>query len=297
VAKVAILGSTGMLGSCLTKFLESEVDELHEFNRSGTSITGRNKSSKFHIFEGIDLVDIFNEFKFDYIVNATSFNSKNLKQTNDYIESILIVNKYFLNELNNYSKKFKVPIIQISTDGVFSGKRGFYIESDLNDSNEMYGKSKLEGEKLGDVMMILRCSMIGKELTSCNSLLEWVLQQPKNAQISGYINHRWNGITTLHMSKIILGIIKFDGFKRGVYHVVPENSVNKNQLISIILNEFNRLDVNVKSVNAPININRVLATMYPENNLKLWSNAGYANLPYIEQMVKEFAEWSRNVET
>ena len=37
-------------------------------------------------------------------------------------------------------------IIQLSTDCVFSGKKGMYIEKDSPDADDIYGRSKIMGE-------------------------------------------------------------------------------------------------------------------------------------------------------
>ena len=92
-------------------------------------------------------------------------------------------------------------LIQISTNGVFSGKRGNYIESDKPDATDIYGQSKLKGEVVRSPHLTIRTSIIGPELKSKKGLFEWFLNRRKD--INGYTEVMWNGVTTLECAKFI----------------------------------------------------------------------------------------------
>jgi len=151
-----------------------------------------------------------------------------------------------------------------------------YSESNQRDPVDVYGLTKNIGELSISDSMLIRCSIVGKELRSRNSLLEWVLSQPKTALINGYVNHIWNGVTTLHFSQIIAGVIKSGTYKPGVVHLVPKDIVNKYELIQF---------------EAEKPINRSLSTINPEQNLQLWRNGGYNGVPTIAEMVSTYAKW------
>ena len=111
-----------------------------------------------------------------------------------------IVLKY---ENKNIEKKIKEKIyfIHISTDCVFSGKDGNYDELGMSDAEDLYGKSKIVGEILGNNKSVIRSSIIGPEQGSGRSLLNWFLNNESH-ELSGYRNHLWNGVTTLNLSLI-----------------------------------------------------------------------------------------------
>jgi len=75
--------------------------------------------------------------------------------------------------------------------------------------------------------MLIRYSIIGREVHTGNSLMEWVLKQPLGATINGYTNHIWNGVTTLHFSKIFSGIIETNSFQAGIQYLIPKNIISK----------------------------------------------------------------------
>ena len=98
-------------------------------------------------------------------------------------------------------------LIHISTDCVFSGNKGSYIENDVSDASTIYGTTKYLGEIVDDYNITLRTSIIGPELKSNGQgLLDWFLKQ-KNQKIDGYAQTMWTGVTTLELAKIIKVII------------------------------------------------------------------------------------------
>ena len=292
MTKVAVLGSTGMLGSTLTHVLESQFETIYEFNRLGKSVTGNNQCRSIDVTNANSLEGIFKGLNIDYVVNCIGMIKHLIDENNK--KSVKLANKInsqFPVELNDYACRSGISVIQVGTDCVYSGKSGFYSESDDHDPVDVYGVTKNIGEQSILESMLIRCSIIGKELISRNSLLEWVVSQPNAALINGYINHIWNGVTTLHFSQIISGVIKFGTFKPGVVHLVPKDIVNKYELIKLISSNFGRNDLQISQFEAEIPINRSLITIKPEQNLQLWSGGGYNQVPTIAEMVSTYAKW------
>ncbi len=106
-----------------------------------------------------------------------------------------------------------VRLIQISTDCVFSGRRGGYAESDLPDPVDLYGRSKLAGEPEGGAMLTLRTSMIGRELASSHGLLEWFLAQ--EGEVRGFTEAFFTGPTASVLARVICDLIETSPPARG----------------------------------------------------------------------------------
>ena len=199
------------------------------------------------------------------------------------------VNTLFPIWLSEQATKGKFRLLQIGTDCVFSGSRGAYSENDEHDPLDVYGKTKSLGEASTKNVMILRCSIIGRETKTFTSLLEWFLKQSPNSIVKGYTNHLWNGITTISFAKIIRGIISTDSFMDGKFHVLPRNQVSKSELLHVFSDYFNRNDIQIVGKNTDKAVNRTLDTKFPEVNSLFWRNAGYSNLPTIQDLIKETA--------
>ena len=280
-----------MLGSTLTKVIEEKSWEVTEYNRLGKSITGNNQVRKFDVEDG-NLIEILNEFKFDFVINAVGIIKQLIKEDNPRdVELAHKVNFEFVKNLNDFSEKNNVRIIQIGTDCVFSGTVGSYKESDPYEPNDVYSTTKVMGELVSAESMIIRTSIIGKENLRSVSLLDWVLSRPVGATINGYSNHLWNGVTTLHFARVVSGIIENDSFINGKFHLVPQDKISKLELIREVAYRFGRKDLKIIEFESDQSVDRTLSTFDLETNLRFWRQAGYNEVPTIRKMVSEFAEW------
>lgn len=272
--KIAVLGSTGMLGSMLVKHLNGVV-ETPQLDASVPFNTQLLKQLA----------------EYQWIINAIGAIQQRCKDDFKFWK----VNAGFPWRLANVAETLNINVIQIATDCIYDGKRGDYTELDAANPVDVYGRSKLEGEVVSHNMNHIRCSIIGPE-THGKSLLGWFLNQPYAESTSGYTNHWWNGITTLHFAKVCQGIISYNLPMPHIHHLVPADSVSKYELLKLFAKYFDRGDIKIKPVEMPEGMNRTLATVDPVLNLKLWALAGYPKPPTIAQMIKELAEYVKGGE-
>lgn len=223
--RVFIFGASGMLGRYVTKYLSSEFEVV--------PIT-RNE---IDLQQDFSLISEKYDFQSDdVIVNAAGI----IKQRNYSPEELIRVNSLFPHFLSTLN----CNVIHITTDCVFSGKDGSYTEDSFHDCLDDYGKSKSLGENHN--LTIIRTSIIGEELQNKKSLIEWV-KSNQNTTINGYLNHFWNGVTCLELSKHIAYIIWNKSYWKGVRHYHSPDTVSKYQLVSYI-NEVYELNNTVKPV-------------------------------------------------
>jgi dTDP-4-dehydrorhamnose reductase len=207
------------------------------------------------------------------------------------IRRAITVNCLFPYELAAACEKSGAKVLSIATDCVFSGERGGYVESDKHDALDVYGKTKSLGECYLPNAYNLRCSIIGPEPKRNVFLLEWFRRQARNAQVNGFTNHRWNGVTTLQFARICSGVIKHSLALPHVQHVIPEDTISKADMLRCFAREYKRDDVRIMPVEAGTAINRVLSTENPGLNVKLWQSAGYPSPPSVPEMVAEMARF------
>jgi dTDP-4-dehydrorhamnose reductase len=207
VKKIAILGSTGMIGSGITQGFSHQGFDVTEFNRSGKSVVTSNRGNNFNVLEFTQLDDFSVFGEFDYLINLSGvIRHKISSESSSDIENAIKVNSIFPRALDKFAEKSNVNVIQIGTDCVFSGLKGGYIESDSFDPTDYYGYTKVLGEAALRNTMILRVSVVGVERESNTELLNWVLNHPCKSTIWGYVNHIWNGVTPLHLAKLLIGV-------------------------------------------------------------------------------------------
>lgn len=294
MSRVAILGSTGMLGSTLTKYLSNGQNQVLEFNRAGKPVVSGNFSKVLDITNEQSVDEFLNHDNFDYVVNGIGLIKQLINDDSEAdINLAYKVNSDFPFILNEYSENSSTPVFQIGTDCVYSGSDGMYDESSKFDCTDIYGVSKVVGENRSKSLMTIRCSIIGHEVHSKVSLMDWFLNQPLRASVKGFTNHYWNGVTTLDFAKIIEGIISTGNLIPGTTHLIPANRLSKYELLEIISQNFKREDISIEAFEAPEFINRTLSTIYPDRNSDLWSAAGYNQPPTVQEMIKNYALWSK----
>lgn len=100
-------------------------------------------------------------------------------------------------------------LVHASTDCVFAGTRGGYALGEEPDAEDAYGFSKRLGEVIAwrPRVTILRVSIVGPDRSDGRGLLAWFLRQPTDVDVPGYVNHRWNGISTLEWANIAHDVI------------------------------------------------------------------------------------------
>lgn len=143
----------------------------------------------------------------------------------------LTVNSLFPHRLAALCGAAGARLIHLSTDCVFSGRSGAYSETDAPDATDLYGRSKQLGEVGAPGCLTMRTSMIGRELTTSQGLIEWLLAQRGRAP--GYTHAIFSGLTTLELSRVILNVIDSHPGLSGVYHVASA-AINKYDLLVLL---------------------------------------------------------------
>lgn len=291
MTKVLILGASGMLGYAVATEFAGEGFEITLSSRKESQHLLPNIGTKIKFDAMSDHIELLKLKSFDYVVNCIGIIKPRIHDDNqDEIEAAVVVNSLFPSKLASAAEAGGSKIIQIATDCVYSGNQGSYSESSPHDAQDVYGKTKSLGEIPSQAVMNLRVSTIGPEQGRATLLLEWVRSQPLGAQITGYTDHLWNGITTKAFARIAKGIVLRDNFKAGVHHIVPADRITKAELVSKIANTYARPDIKITPAKSAKAIDRTLATDLPEFNLELWSDAGYLEVPTISQLLAEISD-------
>ena len=288
----AIFGSTGMIGSGVTRYLSKELHQVFELNRDGISTYSGNQFLKFDASK--DNVDslIGQIPSGSTILNFIGVIRHKIDETqSESVVNAVKINSQFPRTLVMAALEKDFKVIQVGTDCIFSGSRGAYKESSVADPIDVYGRTKLEGEFLAENVMTLRVSVIGREWRSHIELMDWVLGIKSGEVLNGFNNHFWNGVTTLHLARIIEGILSNDLFRPGTFHLVPQDQISKSRLIASIASFGDRNDITIREFEGSTFVDRTLTTNFPEFNRILWGAAGYCTLPTIDLMIEEYFAW------
>ena len=288
MTKVLVLGGSGMLGSMVVDVLS---------RNPALNVTATVRDATLAAQCGSRLPGAaWRVFRFDrdpYMVVADDGRligiTKPLIRDDQpsEVERAVDVNARLPHLLGELARGADARILQIATDCVYSGSRGEYVESDPHDALDVYGKTKSLGESFQENVHHLRCSIIGPEPKDFKFLIEWFRRQPRDATVKGFVNHRWNGVTTLHFARLCEGIITRGLSLSHLQHVVPSGSMTKAAMLHAFAAAFARRDVRIEDVEAGTIIDRTLETNDSDLNGRLWDAAGYAEPPTVPAMIEE----------
>jgi dTDP-4-dehydrorhamnose reductase len=127
-------------------------------------------------------------------------------------------------------------LIHISTDCVFSGRKGMYTEQDQSDAEDLYGRTKFLGEVSQEGCLTLRTSIIGRELSTSYGLVEWFLSN-RSRTVKGYTHAVFTGFTTAALADIIARVIDDFPSLSGLYQV-SSDPISKHDLLCLIRDAF-----------------------------------------------------------
>jgi dTDP-4-dehydrorhamnose reductase len=234
--KVLVLGSTGMLGHQVVNYLKyfnelivNDISYRNKLRKDTIIINAMDKAS----LEGVII-----KLKPDFIINCIGVLIKGSHNE----EEAIYLNSYLPHQLKRLAKNINSKLIHISTDCVFSGGSGQYVETDPRDGQGIYSQTKILGEIIDETNLTLRTSIIGPELKgNGEGLFHWFMNQ--SGDVSGYTKAIWSGVTTIELAKAVKW--SMDNNVTGLYHVTNNSSISKYSLLQLFKKYINK-DVCIK---------------------------------------------------
>jgi len=243
--RVLILGGSGMLGHRLWMNLRKEHEVWVTVRQTASPFPARPEFPFNYIRTDVDASNFdqvtraLASIQPDLVINCIGLIKQMGHLARDPIMSISL-NALLPHRISLICRAAKIRMIHISTDCVFSGKKGNYLESDQSDAEDLYGRSKFLGEvAYPPHSLTLRTSIIGRELKTRLGLIEWFLSQKDGDTIRGYKRAIFTGFTTDELSRIILNHVIPHPELTGLYHV-SSDPINKYDLLKITNQAFGR---------------------------------------------------------
>jgi len=175
------------------------------------------------------------------------------------VEDVLKVNAIFPRNLAKVARQEKIPCFHLTTDCVWTGRTGAYDEDSTFDAEDLYGISKNAGDT--PECMTLRTSIIGEERGQARSLIAWA-QSQKGKEVNGFVNHRWNGVTTLMFAKAVESILTEGLYQPGIFHLHSPDTVTKAEMLRIFSRVYD-LGLKVNETNGAEFCDRSMTSKFP----------------------------------
>ncbi len=262
-----------MVGHVITTYFES----LGSFEVYNSSVEKFNdKTIIIDAFDKTAINAVLWKVKPDIVINCVGLL---IQASENNPDTAFYLNSFFPHYLARIGREVGFKLIHLSTDCVFSGKKGNYLENDFKDGQGYYALSKIGGEIVNNVDLTFRMSTIGPDMNKDGTgLYQWFMRQ--KGEINGFVNTFWTGITTLELAKGIQAAI--DQNLTGLYHFVPPSKISKHDLLCLFneiwgrglkINKDSRPGSDKSLVNTRRDFNYVFKT-YREMlvELKAWIN-------------------------
>lgn len=276
--KILLLGSAGMAGHVLKKELSknSEQIELVDVARTCQFIS---PSIQMDVTNFVALGNLINDSNFDYIINSVGILNKTAEDNPDLA---ILINSYLPHFLESITKGTNTKVIHISTDCVFSGKIGSYVESDLKDGKGYYAQSKALGEIINNKDLTIRTSIIGPDLNPNGiGLFNWFINQ--KGKINGFTQVFWSGVTTIQLAKSIKEIIFSNNLITGLVHLTNNKKISKYDLLLLLKKNYGLNNIEIEKYNSYAVDKSLINT---RNNI-------FTNVPNYEEMIIEMNKWMK----
>lgn len=237
--KVLVLGSSGMLGhQVVLRLRKNSSFVVYDFSR----VTNQsNRSKVIDVRNEQNLICQIDEIEPDIIINCVGVL---VGASSSDIGNAAYINSYLPHRLKRYCDCADSKLIHMSTDCVFSGSSGGYLEGAVKDGTGVYAQTKSIGEVNDHAHLTLRTSIVGPELKGDGTgLFDWFMKQED--EVCGFTKSIWSGVTTVELAKIIEQAILQN--LCGLYHVTNGESISKYELLRLF-NKHTNKKVNVVKV-------------------------------------------------
>jgi dTDP-4-dehydrorhamnose reductase len=238
--RVLVFGGRGMLGHAVYRTLSGNPDfDAFATLRDESGRQSFPEPLQAGLLTGVDanaidvVMDVFARIRPDAVVNCVGL----VKQRDPSKDPLgaLPVNAIFPHRLARLCAVSGARLVHVSTDCVFSGRKGQYNEGDIPDAEDLYGRSKLLGEVDQPHAVTLRTSIIGRELTSRVGLVEWFLAS--RGRVRGFTNAIFSGLTTSELARVIAERVLPARDLHGVWHV-SSSPIAKHALLVLLRDAF-----------------------------------------------------------
>lgn len=274
--KFLVIGCNGMAGHVISIYLYEQGHEVVGYARQ------KSKFVKTVIGDARDfqfLRDAIYKGEYDTVINCVGL--LNQFAENDHANAVLI-NGYLPHYLADITKNTDIQVIHMSTDCVFSGKKGGYTEESIPDGRLFYDRTKAMGEIEDDKNVTFRNSIIGPDIKKDGiGLLNWFMQQ--KTTVNGFTGAIWTGQTTLQMAKTIEEAAKRR--THGLFNAVPNEKINKYELLNLFNKYVRKNKINIVPVDRFVADKSLIRTRFDEFDYII---------PGYDKMIKELGEWMRD---
>lgn len=227
MSKILVTGASGLLGVnfCMQNYNVHQITAIvnrNNLNNAPFTVLHENLTHPGSIAELID------KTRPDIVLHCAAM--ANVDQCENQPQSARQINSEVPAEFAYHTKKNGIKLVHISTDAVFDGKKGSYVESDIPNPLGVYARTKLDGEKSvskeNPEALIARVNFYGWSLNGQRSLSEFFFNNLKKKQmVMGFTDVYFCPLLVNDLAELLMKMAALD--LRGIYHTVSSECISK----------------------------------------------------------------------
>ena len=269
--RILVLGAGGMAGHIIADVLGKYHDVTGLVRGTGHPTVS---CVKMDVLDSAKLTSFLYKNSYDVVVNSVGILNQD---ASDHIEQAIMLNSHLPHMLSRVCSDYGGRVIHLSTDCVFSGNSGRYVEDSFRDGDTVYDRTKALGEIINNRDLTFRTSIIGPDIKEEGiGLFNWYMKQ--EGQIRGYRSVLWTGITTIFLARGILEAINQN--LTGLYHLVSKSYISKHDLLLLFQKCFEH-DLVITPVDEPVSDKSMLNTR---------NDFDFA-VPSYDEMIHDMKQW------
>nr|WP_288564024.1 dTDP-4-dehydrorhamnose reductase [uncultured Romboutsia sp.] len=273
---ILVTGSTGQLGS----------DVVKELLKRGYSTLSPNRS-EFNLCSEDSIRNYILNSNCEAIVHCAAYTQ--VDKAEDEKDLCIKINATATKHIVKCAKILDIPMIYISTDYVFDGtKDGEYTENDETNPINIYGESKLAGEKyvqeILDKYYIVRTSWVFN--INGKNFIETMLRLSKaNNQLSIVNDQIGSPTYTKDLSRLLVDMLETS--KYGLYHATNEGYCSWYEFANTIFKLAN-INIDIRAINSNEYASRAKRPLNSKLSKDKLIEYGFKPLPHWEDALKDY---------
>ena len=273
---ILVTGSTGQLGS----------DVVKELLKRGYSTLSPNRS-EFNLCSEDSIRNYILNSNCEAIVHCAAYTQ--VDKAEDEKDLCIKITATATKHIVKCAKILDIPMIYISTDYVFDGtKDGEYTENDETNPINIYGESKLAGEKyvqeILDKYYIVRTSWVFN--INGKNFIETMLRLSKaNNQLSIVNDQIGSPTYTKDLSRLLVDMLETS--KYGLYHATNEGYCSWYEFANTIFKLAN-INIDIKAINSNEYASRAKRPLNSKLSKDKLIEYGFKPLPHWEDALKDY---------
>lgn len=240
---VLVTGSAGQLGQSL-QFIAPQYPEIDFIFCTSNALDIRELNN---------CKAVFSKYKPDYCINTAAYTAVDKAESEP--EKAYLINVIGAKNLAEVCKEFNTVLLHISTDFVFDGnKKTPYTEEDLPNPTGVYGRTKLEGERViqqtWEKHFIVRTSWVYSQFG--HNFMKTMLRLASERETISVVNDQIGTPTNaVDLAKCLLKIVTFNsqypGTNFGIYNYSNEGQCSWYEFAQKIF-EINNIPINLQPI-------------------------------------------------